>query len=196
MTFDDRAIAVARVYADAMLELAAARGEADDLGEELRALAARVAEDAAFRAFLLTPLVDAGARAASLERIFRGRASDLLVDALQVLNRKGRIGLAPAVAAVYARALNALRRRVEVAVVSAVPLSAEQRAAVGAAVARRTGREAILEERVEPELIGGMVVRIDDRKADASVASTLEVLARALRERASREVQRGGQVEA
>jgi F-type H+-transporting ATPase subunit delta len=179
-----------------MLELAAARGEADDLGEELRALAARVAEDAAFRAFLLTPLVDAGARAASLERIFRGRASDLLVDALQVLNRKGRIGLAPAVAAVYARALNALRRRVEVAVVSAVPLSAEQRAAVGAAVARRTGREAILEERVEPELIGGMVVRIDDRKADASVASTLEVLARALRERASREVQRGGQVEA
>ena len=195
MSFDDRLTAVARVYADALLGLAERRGEADELGEELRALAAEVERDAALRAFLLTPLVDAEARATSLERIFRGRASDLLVDGLQVLNRKGRIGLVPAIAAVYARAHNELRGRIEVEVTSAVPLDEGQRGAVRTAVAHRSGREALLQEIVDPALLGGMVVKIGDQKADASVASRLHALGDALLDRASREIQRGGQVE-
>ena len=194
MSFDDRQTAVARVYADALLGLAERRGEADELRDELAAVAAEVERDDALRAFLVTPLVDAEARAASLERIFRGRASDLLVDGLQVLNRKGRIGLLPAIAAVYARAHNTLRGRIEVAVTSAVPLDDEQRAAVAAAVARRSGRTALLRETVDAALVGGMVIQIGDQKADASVASRLHALSDALLDRASREIQAGGQI--
>jgi F-type H+-transporting ATPase subunit delta len=195
MSFDDRQTAVARVYADALLGLAERRGEADELRDELAAVAAEVERDDALRAFLVTPLVDAEARAASLERIFRGRASDLLVDGLQVLNRKGRLGLVPAIAAVYARAHNQLRGRIEVAVTSAVPLDDEQRAAVAAAVARRSGRRALLQETVDPALVGGMVIQIGDQKADASVASRLHALSDALLDRASREIQAGGQID-
>lgn len=194
-SFDDRATAIARVYADAMLALAERRGEADALREELAAVAAQVDRDADFRAFLVTPRVDATARAQSLERIFRHRASDLLVDSLQVLNRKGRIGLVPAVAAVYARAHDALRKRIEVAVTSAVPLTDPQRQAVRAAVARRAGREATLKEIVEPALLGGLVVRIGDQKADGSVATKIHDLGQALLARASREIHRGSHIE-
>ena len=193
---DDRSAAVARVYADGMLSLAAARDEAETLREELAAVAAEVERDADFRAFLLSPLIDAEARAVSLERIFRGRASDLLVDSLQVLNRRGRIGLLPAVAAVYAAAHDALRGRVGVAVLSAVPLDDDQRREIRAAVAKRSGREAILEETVDPGLLGGLVVTIGDQKLDGSVATRLHALGAALAARASREVQGGAHVEA
>ena len=63
------------------------------------------------------------------------------------------------------------------------------------AVAHRSGREALLQEIVDPALLGGMVVKIGDQKADASVASRLHALGDALLDRASREIQRGGQVE-
>jgi F-type H+-transporting ATPase subunit delta len=192
---DDRESAVARVYADAMLDLAERRGEADALREEIEAVAAEVERDADFHAFLLTPRVDVGTRAETLERIFRHRASDLLVDSLQVLNRKGRIGLVPAISAAYAHAHDVLRRRIEVAVASAVPLTDAQRQAVRAAVARRSGLEAILQETIDPALLGGLVVKIGDQKADASVATQIHALGQALLARASREIHRGSHIE-
>jgi F-type H+-transporting ATPase subunit delta len=178
-----------------MLALAERRGEADELREELAAVAAQVEHDPAFRAFLTTPRVDSTARARALERIFRNRASDLLVDSLQVLNRKGRIGLLPAIAAAYGEAHDRLRKRVEVDIASAVPLTDAQRQALRAAVARRSGLEAILEETIDPALIGGMVIRIGDQKADASVATKIHALGQALLARASREIQRGSHIE-
>ena len=122
-SFDDTTLAVAKVYASAMLQLAEARGEADRLSDEIAQLASYAASNENFHDFLTDPLADLDERAESLERMFRGRASDLLVDSLQVLNRKGRIGLLAAVAEVLAEALDDLRGRVAVQVKSAVPLT-------------------------------------------------------------------------
>jgi F-type H+-transporting ATPase subunit delta len=187
--------AVAAVYAEAMLGLAARRGEAEGLRAELDELARLAARDPRFAAFLASPLIDPERRAESLERMLRGTASDLLVDALQVINRKGRIGLLPAIAAAYAARHDALSGVVEVRVSSAVPLADAQRERLRAAVQARTGREPRLVETVEPELLGGLVVRIGDRKADATIATRLRTLAEALLARASREIVRGTHVE-
>jgi F-type H+-transporting ATPase subunit delta len=194
-SFNDKVIAIARVYAGAMLELAEARGESEGLLDELRQLARLVASDSTLSAFLSSPLVGTDDRAKALEKTFRGRASDLLVDSLQVLNRKGRIGLLPAIAHVYEEQYNLAHDRVEVRVVSALPLDEGQRQRLRQAVKKRTGREAILEESVDPDLIGGLVVKIGDSKTDASVVTQLRSLSQKLLARASRQIQSGAHVE-
>lgn len=194
-SYDDQMLSVARVYADAMLQLAHRRDEAESLNEELAELARLYESDPSFRDFVASPLVDADDRQASLEKAFRGRASELLVDSLQVLNRKGRMRLLPAVAEVYRRAYREHLRQVEVDVTSAVALRDDQRERLKAAIRRSTGRDAILSESVDPTLMGGLVVRLEDRKIDASVATQLENLNATLLDRASREIGSGDYVE-
>ncbi|MEM7480533.1 MAG: ATP synthase F1 subunit delta [Acidobacteriota bacterium] len=199
-SFSDDQIAVAQVYSKAMLALAQQAeaqqaGAVDDLREELQSIARLIERDETFRAFLSSPLVDSDKRRESLEKTFRGKASDLLVDSLQVLNRKGRIHLVPAIAFTYRQELNQLQGRVEARVISAVALSDPQRERIRAAVKGATGKDATLDEQVDPSLIGGMVVQIGDQKADSSVATRLTNLSDKLLNRASRQIHRGAHVE-
>jgi F-type H+-transporting ATPase subunit delta len=190
-SLDDRTIAISRVYSRAMLDLAEAQGQADELAEELEGLAALAAGDEQFEGFLSRPTIDPEDRRESLEKIFRGRASDLLVDSLQVLNRKGRMGLLPAVAQTYREALLAMRHQVPVTVRTAVPLSDALRERLVQGLCRRLNGECLLTEVVDESLIGGMVVQAGDNKFDASVATGIKRLGRALLVRGSREIESG-----
>lgn len=195
MAGSDRSAAIAAVYAEAMLGLAERRGEADALRAEMDELARLRAGQPGFASFLANPLIDPERRAESLDRVLRGRASDLLVDSLQVINRKGRIALTPQIAAAYAARHDALRGVIEVRVTSAVPLEAGQRERLRAAVRANTGREPRLVESVDPELLGGLVIRVGDRKVDGSIATRLRTLSEALLARAIQEIVQGTHVE-
>ena len=190
-TTDEKHMALARVYGDALLALAAARGEEDEVWESLEGLARAIEEQPDFELFLDSPLVDDAEKQAFLERLLRGRTPDLLVDGLQVVRRKGRLGLLRAIARAYREAWMRLRKKVEVEVVTAVPLAEELRRTIAAAASRRSGREAVLRERVEPDLLGGLVVKIGDEKFDASVARELAVVEQRLLARASAEILSG-----
>jgi F-type H+-transporting ATPase subunit delta len=155
-----REAGVARVYARAMLDLAAAQGQEDELLAELAALGEAVAGDPELAAFLASPLVSGEARAEVLEKVFRRRASDLLVDALEVINRKGRLGLLPAIVEAFRGEYRELRGLVDVRVTSAVPLSQAQRTSLAAALAKLTGKKPELIERVDPSILGGLVVEV------------------------------------
>ncbi len=189
----DQESAVARVYATAMLDLAQSRDQVDLLLSELLDFAAWVEKEADFETFLSTPMVDVETRRKTLEKLFRGKYSDLFVDSLQVLNRKDRLGLVRTVAEAYRLAHEALHGRVEVHVTTAAPLTDELRAKLKDVVDEHTGKEAVLVEAVDESLIGGLVVQIGDQKFDASVATKLTALAGTLLERASREI-RGDRV--
>ena len=187
----DQELALARVYATAMLQLAESMGETDALLEELRDFAGRVDQDADLRGFLSSPVVDAKTRQKTLEKLFRGRRSDLFVDAMQVLDRKGRLNLIEAVAEVYYLELEELRGRVEVHVRAAAPLTRRLREKLREVAKAQVGKEVDLVERVDESLIGGLVVQMGDRKLDASVATRLKRLNAALLDRASLEIHSG-----
>jgi F-type H+-transporting ATPase subunit delta len=186
----DRELALARVYSKSMLALAEERGEADALLEELQELVSSLDRNPELERFLGSPLVENEDRADVLERLFRGRASDLLVDALQVVNRKGRLGLLRAIAEGYRIEHRALRGIADARVRTAVPLSEALRARVREAVARFTGKQAYLIEKVDPALLGGIVIEVEGKKIDGSVASRLRELGHTLEQRASQEIVR------
>ncbi len=185
-TSHDKVIALARIYAQALL--AAAPDREAELTEELQGVVELLDRDPGIEAVLVNPLVDAAGKRELIEKALRGRASDVLVDGLQVMGRKRRLDLIRAVATEAHQLRLKHEGRVEVQVASAVPLTAEQRGALVQAAAARTGKRPILAESVLPELLGGLVVRIGDEKVDSSITAELGRLRADLLDRASREL--------
>lgn len=187
-TLDERQISVARVYCRAILELAESADVAESLMDELQDVLDLRQLHPGFREFLTSPLVDPRQRRDLLEKIFRGKASDLLVNTLQVLNRHGRLDILETLVEVYRRQHQKRHQQIDVRVTTPVPLSDELRRELAAAASRMVGREPNLVEEVDESLIGGLVVRIGDRKYDTSVATQLRGLRQTLRDTASRAI--------
>jgi len=187
----DQELALAKVYSAAIIELAAKAGDTQTIGAELADLAAYLDRDVAFDDFLSSPTVDPDARKAVIEKLFRGKYSDLLVDALQVINGKDRLGLVRAVAQVYHELDETRRGRVEVFVRSAVALTDEQRSHLAEAAKSLSGREVDLIERIDETLLAGMVVRIGDSQYDMSAATKLKKIRELLLRRGAQETHDG-----
>jgi F-type H+-transporting ATPase subunit delta len=188
---DDRNLGLGRLYAKALLDLAEEQGSAGELLNELTDLAHYLEGHPELVNHFGSPLVEGTDRAQTLEKVFRGRASDLLVDALQVINRKGRLGSLRAIAEAYRQELRDRRGQVDVFVRTAVPLSEGLRARLSESLAQFTGRQPALIEKVDPSVIGGLIVEVAGTKIDTSVASRLRDLGAALERRASEEIHRG-----
>jgi len=188
---NEQEMALARVYSSAMWDVAEGAGQADALLAELSDLAAYLDKNTEFGAFLSNPTVEADTRKKLLEKLFRGRYSDTLVDSLQVLNGKDRLNLLRSVAESYRLLHEEHRRHVEVFVRTAVPLTDSLRGVIRDAAAKRTGRQAILVETVDPSVIGGLIVHIGDEKYDMSVSMLLRAVYDKLLDRASREIHGG-----
>lgn len=187
-----RDLRAARIYAKAMLDLAVAEHQEDGLLDELDELGRAIAGDEELATFLASPLVSGEARAEVLEKTFRRRSSDLLVDSLEVINRKGRLGLLAAIAEAYRGEYRELRGLVDARVTTAVPLGEDQRASLAAAVAKLTGKQPELIERVDPAILGGLVIEVAGEKIDSSLAARLRDVGKILAQRAAAELHRGG----
>jgi F-type H+-transporting ATPase subunit delta len=163
-------------YARSMLELGNERKQADKLGKEFLALREILDENPSFGAFLADPGIGATERTAALEKIFRDRVSPLLMNFLLVLNNKGRLRLLKQIAEAYAALLDEQNGKVEVDVTVAKKLGREQLAEVKERVGEALGKDAVVHQYVDPDIIGGLVLRFEDRLIDASVKYQLEAM--------------------
>jgi F-type H+-transporting ATPase subunit delta len=189
---DDATRHVARVYAEALLNAAAKAGRDGDLLHELDALVGEVfARDPNFEEFLASAAIDRNRKAAVLRGAFDGRADELLVNFLQVLNEHDRLGALRAIAAVYRELYDRRGGRMNVRVASAVPLSDEQQERLRRDLREQFRREPVLHVRLDPDLLGGLVVQVGDWVWDASVRTRLDEIRDQIIERSSHAIQFG-----
>lgn len=176
-TGTSRVNALARVYAASLFELAQADGglpNCETTGLELTEVAQAAQQDKSFGEFLRSPVVSATEKDQSLRRIFGdGRVSDLLLRFLLVLNKKGRLDQLVGISEAYTQLLWERTGRIEVEVFSAQPLDESLAEIVRQRVGEALGKDAILRNTVDEDLIGGLKLRVGDRMIDASVATRL-----------------------
>jgi F-type H+-transporting ATPase subunit delta len=169
--------AVARVYAQSLLELADAAGGDEKIvetGGELSVIAEMIRDDAEVAEFLRSPIVDSEKRAESLRRIFEGRVSDLVLRFMLVLNGKGRLGEFGSMASGYDQLVNERMGRVEVDVMTVDgALAPDQLALLGEKVKAKLGQEPVFHQYADESLIGGLVLRVGDQLIDGSVRGQL-----------------------
>lgn len=168
---------VARRYARAILALADEQGSLEQTAAELQLLRA-VAEDGDVAQALANPLLSASARRQLAQTI----ADTLKLSAtgrnfVCLLADHRRLDQLVGIAHEFERLLDARLGRVRATVTSAVPLTDAQRQAIIAAFERALGRTVLAETRVDPGLLGGVVVDVEGTVYDGSVRTQLQTLA-------------------
>jgi F-type H+-transporting ATPase subunit delta len=170
-----RPTTAARRYAEAAFEIARRDGTLDRWSEDLRLVADVLARPEVSRA-LDNPAIPLTARHEILTALFSSRVAPKAYNLTLLLAQRGRLSIAPAVAAEYKRLVDRERAVVPATVTSAVPLEPAELAAIEARVREMTGARAEITAVLDPALIGGLTVRIGDRLIDASVRGRLERL--------------------
>ncbi|MBI4568247.1 MAG: ATP synthase F1 subunit delta [Planctomycetes bacterium] len=173
---------VSRIYAQALFDAAAEKNLLADVADEVEALRALDDTLPNLRDALSAPVLSAGKKRAMLERGFKGKVSDLTFRFLALLVVKGRYWHLPDICLGFRELLDEKMGRKRVKVRTAVKLEEATAAAVRAGLSARLGGEVVLEERVMPDIIGGIVVIHGDSVLDASVVTHLREIRRDLRE--------------
>ena len=188
--------AVARVYAQSLLELAEAAGGEEKIaetGEQLQSLLEIVRAEPAFAEFLRSPIVKRSSRGESLKRVLDGQVSDLLLRFILVLNDKGRLGRLSDIAAAYDEMLNDRFGRIEVDVFTVEGrLDDAQMSLLADKVRSRLGKEPVFHQYSDPSLLGGLVLRVGDQLIDGSVRGRLRGLRESLMDRGATAIRADG----
>ena len=170
---------VARVYARALFEAAREARAVAPVGRDLGDFVAALAASASLRDVLTDPQIDTSAKQRILVEITRG-GHLLVANTLQLLLDRGRFGLVAELREAYEALAATEADLIRVEVTSAMELTAAAREKISARVAEAAGRRVELAARVDPDIIGGLVLRVGDVIVDGSVQARIRQLRRRL----------------
>jgi F-type H+-transporting ATPase subunit delta len=174
--------ALAERYATALFDLADERRAFDETATDLRQLKAMLAASADLMRLVRSPILSREEQARAVEALARRAELSLLVrDFLAVVARNRRLFAMPAMIDGFLAMLAARRGEVTAEVVAAQPLTTAQLENLSDHLRRTVGRRVTLEPKVDPQLIGGMIVKVGSRMVDASVESKLRRLQLAMK---------------
>jgi F-type H+-transporting ATPase subunit delta len=167
---------VARKYAQALFLSAKEKGLLDKAYEQFASLKAFLESDPTLLNFLNAPQVLDEHKLALVQKAFGGRLERLFVEFLLVLVRKHRIAFLPEVIDEFTRLVEAEKGIGRVTVISAVPLTEDERQNLTDKLTAKTGLKIVLEEKVDPDILGGMIVILHNEIIDGSVRRGLDLL--------------------
>lgn len=174
---------IARNYAETLLELARRHGGPggmDDYGRAIHEVAELLRREPRVRQFLHTPRVGLDEKKAALRSSLEGRVPDLVLRFLLVVLDHRRQALIPEIAASYQDLVDQAANRVRAQVTLPHAPRREMEREIVATLERQLGKTVAATFESEPELIGGVIVRVGDRVLDGSVRRRLIALRRRL----------------
>jgi len=167
---------VVEPYAQALMSVARSHDIAEPVGEDVRALL-NLMQSEQLRNFLANPFVQAEDKKAVLNRIVGEGTSPYLRNFLMLLVDRRRILLLEPICQQYLALLRQLNQTVLAEVTSAVELTEEQQQAVREKVKSMiNAREVELETKLDPDLIGGVIIKVGSQVIDASLRGQLRRL--------------------
>jgi F-type H+-transporting ATPase subunit delta len=168
-----------RMYARALFEAAREEGRLEQVAADLAALAGAFDEIPELRAFLRNPQVDPAGKAEVLEAISAG-ADELVRNFVRVVAEKGRAGELAEMNREFEALFAQEQNRLAVELTTAYDLSDDEARSIVAAIEEASGRSVEATRTVDPDLIGGIVLKVGSFLADGSVRGRLERLRREL----------------
>ena len=167
-------LSIARRYAKALLLIGKEDGNAQLYSDELTGVTQAIAAQPDLKRTIENPLFDAEGRRALLVAVIQKlNPSKEMQQFLLLLFDKGRFGFLDAVNDFYQKLADDLKGIARASLVSATELSSDAVDKIREALAKRTGKDIILDVQQDPELIGGIVTKIGDLVLDGSVKTQL-----------------------
>lgn len=176
-----RGTVVAKRYAKALFQLAQEKNLVAEVESKLSLIVATVESDAKIRAFLSSPNISLSAKVAALKSGFDDQASSLVMNTISLLIERGREGEFASVLEAYLKVAGQALGRADAYVTSSKPLTEDEKNNLAAKFGALLGKTVRITNDVNPELLGGLTVRIGDTLYDGSLKGKLDRLDKALR---------------
>lgn len=164
-------------YAKSLLELANEKGVLEEVHNDMLSFQQVCKDNYSFLLMLKNPVIKHDKKRAILEQIFKGKANDLTLAFYDIITRKNREAILPAIAKEFHNQYN-LYKSIEVATVTtAVPLDQGLRSKLELLVQKISSKDKVeLVEIVDKDIIGGYILKVGDRQIDDSLRSKLKEL--------------------
>lgn len=181
---------IAAVYAEAFLNAAEKAGQVEELVAELVEIGEQVLKPyPQFAEILGSAIINHEEKEGILTRVFGGRVSPLVMNFLQVLNRRDRLDILRPIIRGIQEEWDRRRGLVKVLVTTAGPVETEVARRIESQLTSVVQGVPVIEWRVDPQVIGGIVIQIGDRILDASVMTQLRKLKQQMIDRSAHEIQ-------
>lgn len=163
-------------YATALYELAAEKDQVEQAYSDIELIAQTIRENKDLKLLLKSPVIFTDKKLRIINEIFAGKIGEITRNFMIILARKRREehldGIAESFIDLYREARNIKLARV----ITATVLDKEQREQLMGILTKQTGSEIILEEIMDPSIIGGIIVKMEGIKFDDSIKSKIQAL--------------------
>ncbi|HQQ96258.1 MAG TPA: ATP synthase F1 subunit delta [Cyclobacteriaceae bacterium] len=168
---------VASRYVKSLLGLAVEKGVLEEVHKDMNLFTSLCRENRAFTMMLRSPVIRHEKKKAVLDKIFAGKVNALTLAIIDIITRKNREPILPAIAAEFHNAYNEYKGIGEAQVTTTIAMDKELRASLESIVKKLSNKQQVeIKEQIDPSLIGGFVLHVGDRQIDASVKGKLKVL--------------------
>lgn len=165
-------------YAKAILSFALEQQKEVQVNEDMLLIAETIEESKDLQLLLSSPIIKSQLKKVAIKEVFSSKVTSLTIGLIDLLIDNKRLSILNDVAKKYTVLFDKLKG-IEVAkVTTAVPLTEALNKQVLNKVKEITGKEATIENKVNPDIIGGFILRIGDVQYDASIANKLQGLKR------------------
>ena len=168
-------------YGKALYELAEEIGKEKALRQQLAVICEAVEAEPAYTNLMDTPALGSGEKCALIREAF-GNAEELLRNFLCILCEKRAFYTLPACKKAFDEAYDQAHAIVRATALTAIPMKVRQKKALSAKLSAMTGKTVELENRIEPDLIGGIRLRYGGVQLDDTIQARLETLRKSLAE--------------
>ena len=166
---------IAAVYANALFEVAKERGILDEIREQLRAFVDALNENSDMRFFLFSPYFSTEEKKEGLHAAVEN-ANEVFMNFLEALLERSRMPVIFRIRARYEKLWDEEEQVLTVEVTSAVELEEGTVESIGDRIHEQTGRKVEISSQVDPDIIGGIVLRVGNSILDASIRNRLNQL--------------------
>ncbi len=174
-----RSVSIAHNYAEALFELGVKSGQTAAYADLLEAVADGLAASPKAQTVLLSPRVPKAAKAKLLADAMAGSPREFILF-LQAVVKRGRQGLFPEMASEFRGLLDVRLGQARATVTVARPADAALKQKIAERLTAVVGKQVIARFVEDPSLLGGMIVRVNDRVFDGSVRRKMTLLRRQL----------------
>ena len=170
-------IRAASRYVKSLLGLAVEKNALDQVHNDMLLFSKVVNENKAFALMLNNPVIKHDKKRAILEQLFKGKVNDLTLAIFDIITRKNREPLLPAIAAQFHNAYNEFKGIGKANIITAVPIDNQLRSEFEVLVKKMVDKKQVeIIEKIDPSLIGGFILNVGDQQIDASIKSRLKTL--------------------
>lgn len=163
-------------YAKSILELAEERKEVEKVREDFQLIASVCKANPDFVLMLKSPLINAGKKQTIINEIFAGKLSPITANLVEIVVRKHREGYLNDIALRFLALYDRSHQITRGVLTSAAPISKDQLEKIRSIVESELKTTFKLEQKVDPELIGGFTLHVGDKLFDGSIATRLREL--------------------